>query len=176
MADRTLRFLGITAAFQAVIAPLSYRIWEDYLRHGAEHRHDLPLWLWPVVLAYIGVPAVLGTVLGYHFNRGKKWAQVIVGPTAPPTAWDALFSGDPTDLFVLMKLKSGGWLGGQYVEGSYVGGYPEPADIYLRRELMVDQEEGDFVRRTGPNDEFVETGSFGVLVRWAEVEYLEVSD
>lgn len=174
LADRLYRFIGISAGFQALIAPLTWHVWESYLRPGAQHAHDLPIWLWPLAVAYVAVPAALGTGVANAFNKERKWAQVLVGPTPAPTAWDALFSGDPGEIYVLMKLKSGTWVGGQYQEGSYVGGYPEPADIYLIKELKVDQETGDFVRDANRNEEPL--GSFGLLVRWAEVEYLEVSD
>lgn len=42
----------------------------------------------------------------------------------PPTAWDAVFSPHPAG-WILMKLKSGDWMGGEYAEGSYAAGYRE---------------------------------------------------
>lgn len=72
-----------------------------------------------------------------------------------------------------MSLKGGGWVGGEYEEGSFVGGYPEPADIYLVDELAVDQDAEDFLRDEAGN--VIPTG-FGLLVRWDEVEYLEITD
>lgn len=70
-------------------------------------------------------------------------------------------------------MKSGRWLGGEYGDGSHVAGYPEPADIYLARELQVDQETGDFV--LDENNKVARLGNFGLLVRWNEVEYLEIA-
>jgi len=173
LADRLYRFIGISAVFQAVLAPITYAVWDAYFRSGAERANELSIWLWPLSIAYVLVPAALGTWIGDAFNKKKRWAQLVVGPTSAPTAWDALFSGDPAGIYLLMKLKSGTWVGGRYDDGSYVGGYPEPADIYLITELRVRQETGDFVRdETG---EPRPVGSYGLLVRWADVEYLEVS-
>ena len=112
-------------------------------------------WLWPLAIAYVLVPAGLGTWIAHAFNANQEWAVRIVRPTSAPTAWDALFSGNPVGTDVLMKLKS------------------EPADIYLITELKVDQETGDFARDA--NGDELPVGS-GLLVRWDEVEYLEVSD
>ena len=174
LTDRLYRFIGISAVAHALLAPVTYQVWETYFRPGAERAHDLSIWLWPLALGYVLVPAAVGTWIAVAFNRGRRWAQVVVGPTPAPTAWDALFSGNPVGMYVLMKLRSGTWVGGRYEDGSYVGGYPEPADIYLIKELKVDQGTGDFVRDGDGNEK--QLGSYGLLVRWAEVEYLEVSD
>jgi hypothetical protein len=71
-----------------------------------------------------------------------------------------------------MKLRSGDWIGGEYAAGSYAGGYPEPADLFLSRQCLVNPDGEDFVR--GPGGEPISYG-YGVLVRWEEVEYLEVT-
>jgi hypothetical protein len=174
LTDRLYRFVGISAVAQALLAPLTYEVWDTYFRSGAERADDLSIWLWPLALAYVLVPALLGTWIASAFNKKQRWAQIVVGPTSAPTAWDAIFSGDPAGILVLMKLKTGRWVGGRYDEGSYVGGYPEPADIYLITELKVDQELGDFIEDAAGDE--IPVGSYGLLVRWAEVEYLEVSD
>lgn len=115
-----------------------------------------------------------GFLVGDGVQAGSEPAKWIVGPTAAPTAWDAVFSGDPA-ANVILRLKSGGWIGGEYSEGSCVAGYPEPADIYLSQELSVDQETGDF-DRDELSGEPVRVPGYGVLVRWDEVEYLEISN
>lgn len=173
LADRVYRFVGISAFFHALIAPASYRIWIDQIQPGAlQAGEHLPLWLWPVALAYVALPAAIGTGLAAAFKAERRWAKRVVGPVAAPTAWDALFSGEPGG-YVLMKLKGGAWVGGEYEEGSFVGGYPAPADIYLVDELVVDQDDEDFFRDA--EGDVVSTG-FGLLVRWNEVEYLEITD
>ena len=173
LSDRLFRFAGISALFHALLAPVTYGVWDTYFRSGAERAGDLAWWLWPLAIAYVLVPVGLGTWIAHAFNANQEWAVRIVRPTSAPTAWDALFSGNPVGTDVLMKLKSGWWVGGRYDDGSYVGGYPEPADIYLITELKVDQETGDFARDA--NGDELPVGS-GLLVRWDEVECLEVSD
>ena len=175
LSDRLLRFLGVSAVFHAVLAPATYLVWHSYLRAGAlEPGAKLPLGLWAVAVAYVVVPLAIGTLIAVGVKREWKGFGWLVGTNPAPTAWDAVFSSEPTDLYVLMKLKSGDWVGGQYVEGSYVGGYPEPADIYLRRELQVDQDAEDFVHDAHGNP--IPEGEYGLLVRWEEVEFLAVSE
>lgn len=171
LGERLLRFVGISAVFHALAAPITYPLWRDLLRTPAL-REDLPIWLWPVALAYVVVPTALGSALAVGFRADRAWARFVAGSAPAPTAWDALFAANPTG-WVLMKLKSGRWIGGAYdTESSYVGGYPEPADIYLAPEAVVDQEGEDFAR--GPDGKVIRL-DFGVLVRWDEVEYLEVT-
>lgn len=173
--DRFLRFLGVSVLLHVLAAPASYAIWHNYIRSGA-HEGALPLWLWPVALVYVAVPIALGTLLGIGQQRGWKRVRALnIGPP-PPTAWDAVFSGEPSG-WVLILLKSGRWIGGRYADGSYAGGYPEPPDIFLSEECMVDQEKEDFI--LDPTGEPKPMGSadehWGLLVRWDEIEYLEVT-
>jgi hypothetical protein len=173
LADRLLRFFGVSVIFHAVAAPATYRIWHDYLGTNALRPKELlPWWLWLVALLYVAVPSVLGTVVGSATKKGQDWPKLLTGATPAPRAWDFLFSGEPKG-WILLRLKSGRWVGGAYRDGSYIAAYPEPADLFLSAEAVVDQQTEDFVRdaQTG---EPVETG-FGLLVRWDEVEYLEAS-
>src|SRR6202043_1995977 len=103
-----------------------------------------------------------------------KLARWLVGATAAPTAWDAVFSGGP-DGYVLLRLKSGRWVGGRFSKGSHVSGYPEPPDIYFAQELVVDQDRGDFVFDDVTELPTVQ-GRYGLLLRWDEGEYLEISN
>jgi hypothetical protein len=167
--DRLFRFLGISIVFHAFCAPVTYVIWHDYLRRGAQPAgHELPLWLWPIAMAYVLVPAGIGTTVGIAYRAGHRWARLLTG-SAAPTAWDAVFGSDPAG-WVLIRLKSGTWVGGAYADGSYSAGFPHPADLFLSEEYHVNQETGDFIRDAdgGPLPL-----SYGLLVRWDEIEYLE---
>jgi hypothetical protein len=167
--DRLFRFIGVSVGFHVLIAPVTYAIWYGYLRHGARlPESKLPLWLWPVALAFVLVPACVGILVGAAYRRGDRWAKLVSG-SAAPTAWDALFGTDPAG-WVLMRLKSGAWVGGAYAAGSYSGGFPEPADIFLSEEYRVDQDSGEF--EPGADRNGVPVG-YGLLVRWDEIEYLE---
>jgi hypothetical protein len=171
-ADRFVRFVGVSAALHALGAPATYNVWFDYLQPGAHSgSSELPLWMWFVALGYVAVPTLLGYFVGWRFREGGKYVTAIVGATAAPTAWDDLFSRRPTG-HVLVRLKSGQWVGGEYAEGSYAGGHPEPADLFLSVEAVVDQQSGNFV--LDENSKPLRTG-YGVLMRWADVEYLEIA-
>jgi hypothetical protein len=175
LSDRLYRFFGISAFFQVLIAPATWKIWLKYLRHGAPNGDKLPVWLWAVAFAYLAVPALIGGLIARGFLKKNPVAKWLVGATAAPTAWDAVFSGNPSG-FVLMRLKSGTWVGGEYAEGSHVAGYPVPADIYLAQEMAVNQETKDFGRDENGDPLPIASPNFGLLVRWDEVEYLEISD
>jgi hypothetical protein len=173
--DRFLRFLGISVLLHVAAAPVTYVIWHAYLRPGSLGAgQSLPLWLWPVAAMYAAVPIFLGTVLATGLRDGAGWAQALNIGSDPPTAWDSIFSNEPEG-WVLIRLKSGRWIGGQYADGSYAGGYPEAPDLFLAQACAVDQENEEFV--LGPNGQPEPIGppSWGLLVRWEEIEYLEVT-
>lgn len=172
LTDRLLRFVGISVALHVAGAPITYHLWHAYLRHGAlPADHVLPLWLWYVALGYVAVPIALGTIVGRGATAEAWWAKFLIGASKAPTAWDAIFSGKPEG-WVLLRLKSGRWIGGAFTDKSYTAGYPEDADIFLSAEGLVDQETEMFV--LDDQDQPVTLG-WGVLVRWNEVEYLEVT-
>ena len=165
--DRLLRFFGISAVLHALAAPATYTIWRDYVRpHDAK---PLPWWLWGVALLYVVVPLFGGSVLAWRVDRGGRWATKIVGTSTPPSAWDFVFN-DKRNAWVRLKLKSGTWIGGAYVEGSHAAGYPEQPDLYLKVAVDVDADTGEFGRDKDGN---AITNPYGVLVRWDEVEFLE---
>jgi hypothetical protein len=138
--DRLLRFVGISAVLHALAAPATYLVWRDYFREDADPGfNDLPLWLWAVALAYVAAPTGLGYLVAVGYRDKWRWVMALMGSSPAPTAWDAIFSGGPAG-WVLLKLKSGEWIGGEFAKGSYAGGYPEPADLFLSREAYVDQE------------------------------------
>lgn len=175
LSERIYRFIGISLLFHAVASLATYNLWFDYFRSGAVGPDErLPWWLYPVLLGYAIVPALTGAAFGCGYKKGKGWATAVVGKRTAPTAWDAVFSTGPKG-WVVMKLKSGDWIGGRYGGNSHVGGYPEPSDLFLELELEVDQDTADFVRDASGDPVPVGDRNWGVLIRWEEVEYLEVT-
>jgi Family of unknown function (DUF6338) len=170
--DRLFRFIGVSALLHALAAPVTYTLWRDFLREQAQPGlNDLPLWMWVVALLYVAVPSALGYLVALGYQRQWKPIRAVLGSSSAPTAWDAIFSGNPAG-WILMRLKSGAWVGGEYAEGSYAGGYPEPADLFLSKECPIDQESGNFILdRVGQPL----ANGYGILVRWDDVEYLEVT-
>lgn len=177
-ADRVLRFVGVSAVFQAAIAPFTVWGWRTYILTGRLQDGDLPLALWLLPLLYVAVPIALGVVVGRGTVRQRTWSRALTGPSPAPRAWDYVFGLQP-DGWVRVRLKSGVWLGGAFSsvgdEGlrSYAAGYPDEQDLFLAEAYSVDPESGEF--ELDANGDVVPTGS-GILVRWAEVEYLDFID
>lgn len=177
LSDRILRFVGFSVVFHALLGPVGYRLWVDFVRSDRLGSGHLPLILWLVPVAYVAIPALVGTLVAWGTLRDRAWARLFTGPAPAPRAWDELFTTHPNG-WIRLRLKSGTWLGGGYVvreDGvrSYAASYPEEQDLYLAEAAEIDPETGDFVR-----DEFddpVPRGS-GILIRWDEVEYLEFID
>lgn len=173
LSDRVLRFVGVSAVLHAVVAPVTYGLWSDYIASGRLARGEAPLALWTVPIVYVGVPILAGSIVGIGTRRSNRWARIFTGPSPAPRAWDQLFGSRP-DGWIRLRLKSGTWLGGAYArEGetrSYAAGYPHAQDLYLAEAAEIDPQTGRFVfdDRGRP----VLRGS-GILLRWEEVEYLE---
>lgn len=177
LADRVMRFVGTSAIFHAVFSLPEYWLYSNYLHRPTQPGHfrnlvwegsSLPTWLALVPLAYVGLPALFGSVVGRATRKGWKWARLITGPSPAPRAWDHLFAARPAGT-VRLKLKSGGWVGGAFDAESYAAGYPEtPQDLFLEMSYRMNSD-GSFV---SAGDVFEEIGS-GILIRWEEVEMLE---
>lgn len=175
--DRLFRFVGVSSVFQALFAPVTYRLWNDFVRSGELVAGEAPLALWLAPLAYVAIPIIAGTLVGLGTRRRADWARVFTGPAPAPRAWDQLFFGQP-DGWIRLRLKSGSWLGGGYGQGrtglrSYAAGYPEDPDLLIAEAAEINPETGEFV--------FDEAGrpllkGSALLVRWDEVEYLEFLD
>lgn len=172
--DRFLRFVAGSALLHAVFAPVTYWAWKTYVSTGRVSDGSLPLGLWPLVLAYVAVPAALGRLVGAGTWRGWGWARWVTGANPAPRAWDHLFHHRPRGV-IRMKLKSGVWIAGLFatIDGrvrSYAAGYPYAQDVWLVQALSVDPTTGEFLRDANDRPIVLESG---LLVRFDEVEVLE---
>lgn len=172
--DRALRFVGISAILHALFAPVTYLAWAGSVRSGRLAGGQAPLFLWPLLLAYVGLPLVGGTLVGRATRTRRPWARIFTGPNPAPRAWDHLFAHAP-DGWIRLRMKSGIWLAGAFAtqaDGarSYAAGYPHEQDLYLVQAVDVDPDTGEFVTDVEGNPAL--RGS-GILVRWEEVEFLE---
>ncbi len=178
--DRLVRFLAASAIFQALFSGPLLLLYRNYLTSGRLGRGQVNAgWLELAALAYVLLPTAVGSFIGYGQNEKWRWVQVLVGDAPEPRAWDFLWRPGVTGV-VRLKTKSGAWLAGMYgtTSGgrrSYAAGYPEEGDLYLSLQLQVDVANGAFVRDTEGRPLPVE-GRSGLLVRWAEVEYLEFQE
>lgn len=177
LSDRLFRFFGTSALFHAVIAPVTYWLWATQFRTGgAGVARPLPLWLWPIILAYVAMPFIGGDRVGLATRNGQGWARLLTGPDPAPRAWDYFFASRP-DGWVRLRLKSGVWIGGAYAPSdrgiaSYAAGYPETQDLFLAETVEMDPDSGEFLLENGRP---VFRGT-SLLIRWDEVEFLEFSD
>lgn len=175
LSDRALRFIGVSAVFQALVAPVTLWLWKTYWATGRLAGGDVPLLLWFVLLAYVGLPFLSGSSVGRGTRNRAGWAQAFTGPAPAPRAWDDLFSTRP-DGWMRLRMKSGVWIGGAFTNDqrsglrSYAAGYPDEQDLYLAIAAEVDPTSGEF--EVDADGETV-TRESGILVRWGEVEYLE---
>ncbi len=175
--DRLLRIVGISAAVHILAAPLSYWLWSSFVEPGRLARAEPVSWfLWLVPIAYVGLPWAIGTYLGRAAKEQRwPWSRLTrIAPNRSPRAWDHLFARELSG-YVRVKLKGGGWVAGAYAAEtaggppSLASRYPEPGDLWLARQLEID-DDGRLAR--GPDGlQVLKPG--GVLVRWDEMDYLE---
>ena len=170
LADRVLRFIGVSAVFQAAIAPFTIWGWRTYILTDRLQDGDVPIALWLLPLLYVAIPIAVGVIVGRGTVQQRPWSRAFTGPTPAPRAWDYVFGLQP-DGWVRVRLKSGVWLGGAFIER---GGRRAP--LVRRR---VSGRTGSVPRRgvlrrsrvgrvrTRRQRRRVPTGS-GILVRWAE--------
>jgi hypothetical protein len=184
ISDTVLRFAAASAIFQALYAAPLYLLYERYVRHdtgrGGPERFEHPLrdgnvpwWLLFVPLAYVGLPAILGTLVGRsvqsEHRAAKRFARLMAGRHPAPRAWDDLFAGRPSGTVRARLKRDGSWVGGFFGAASYAAGYPEePQDLLLERSYKMTAE-GEFEEEDG---QFVELGS-SLLVRADELDFLE---
>jgi Family of unknown function (DUF6338) len=171
--DRLYRFVGASAAFGLLFAPLTYWIWSTYIHSGdIAQARQLPLYLWLVLALYGLVPALVGWIFGILIGQQGKVGNFLRSPGAPPRAWDSLFH-DEHEGIVRLKLKSGSWIAGvlgRYGEGaSYASAYPTPQDLRLAATVQVDAETGEYAMTGAGKPIFQATQ---ILVDWSEVDYM----
>ncbi|WP_124394803.1 DUF6338 family protein [Rhodococcus wratislaviensis] len=178
--SQLLRFVGVSAAFHVILAPLSYLAYRQLLASGAlREGAAISWWWWLVLLAYLVLPYALGEVTarsrswGPNAGRARTMTRRIVGlytaESPEPRAWDALFSRPGLTGWVRLKLTDGSWKAGVW-SGAYASGYPEEQDLYMPDQAVLDTS-GKFVEDRNGDPQL--TG-WGILIRWSEVQYLEI--
>ncbi len=178
LSDRAFRFIEFSAVLHALSAPVTFLLWRSYVVTDRFTGGRVPLALWALPIFYVLLPILAGYEVGRATRSRKGWAKIFTGPAPAPRAWDHLFGFRP-DGWILLRMKSGVWLGGAFAgpdgEGleSYAAGYPDEQDLFLAQSAIVDPDTGEFMRDA---DGRVVLGGSGILVRWEEVEYLEFTD
>lgn len=146
--DRSLRVAGGSAFILAIYAAPLYWLYTSHWNQFTAG--DLPLWAPTVVsLSYLGLPLLLGWILGIGVERRASWAGRFVPDNRIPTAWDHMFAQEMGG-WIRCKLKSGVWVGGAYTSEAgrvtpYASEYPEQHDLYLFPAIKLDALTGSFV-------------------------------
>lgn len=131
LSDRILRFLGSSAVLHTLAFGGTFWVWRRYFSAGRfEDIQGLPWGLWLALALAVGAPTALGAAVGRATRAGRRWVVPIVGSSPAPRAWDHLFfRGGPG--WVRLKLRSGGFVAGQYATASsdaggqaYAAGFP----------------------------------------------------
>ncbi|MCX4092545.1 DUF6338 family protein [Nocardia sp. alder85J] len=173
--DRLVRLFAASSIFLAVYSGPALLLYRHFVVSG-DLRRGLVNWLMfeAVSVGYVLVPAAIGAAMGLATNRDWPIARWLYGRAPHPRAWDHVWSRE-NRYIVRIKLKSGTWLAGRYGgtddDMSYASGYPEAGELYLSTQLAVHPKTGEFVVRDGTAP--VQLPS-GVLVRWEEIEYLDL--
>ncbi len=181
LADRVLRFVGMTAVYQMAFAFPLYLIWSAltrlaFVRGFAEFQDlvaagvSLPGWVWVVPVCYVVIPLIFGTLAGFSVHRWQLVSRILVGRDPAPRAWDHLFSTGPWGV-IRARLKDDTWVGGLFAKDSYAAGYPEPPDLFLEKTYRV-LSDGSFAPGSSRSG-FQELWS-GILIPWDEVKFLEI--
>ena len=178
--DRLVRFLAASAIFHALASGPEYLLYRRYLAGNLLAHGDLRWWVLELLaLPYVFVPIGVGFLAG---RLRKRWlGRVLVGVNVEPKAWDYLWGEEP-EAIVRLKLKSDGtWLAGLFAtrpdgRRSYTSAYPaDDSDLYLVWALETDSASGALIRDDEGRPKRLE-GEPGLLVRWAEIEYLEIEE
>lgn len=193
--DRLVRFLAASAIFHALASGPEYLLYRhffatDVLTHGHAKWWAIEI----VAIVYVFLPIGIGSWLA-HLRQpkkghqsgddtlGTKVARWALGEGLEPRAWDWMWKRNLTAI-LRIKLKSGVWVAGLWGDWeseqvakrrSYAAGYPEEGDMYLSVGFKIDPATGELVRNSTGTPEPVD-GERGLLVRWAEVEYLEFQE
>ncbi len=178
-ADRLMRFVGVSAIFHALAAPLTWWLYVHVIVSGRLLHGSVPWGAWLALLGYVLLPVLAGRLVGIAAWRRPGLVRGISGPAPAPRAWDHVFAGGRSGwLRIRLKDVSGGtngWIAGAYSSADtgptgYAAGFPHEQDLYLvdTAELTPD---GQFIRSA---DGSIRRRGWGLLVRWSEIAYLEV--
>ncbi|GAA3803516.1 hypothetical protein GCM10022403_041910 [Streptomyces coacervatus] len=177
LSDRLLRFVGMSAIFHAVAAPLTYEIYSRYIQKKTlAQGQPVSWWLWVVVLLYAAIPVGAGWLVGAATHKHRRWTRMVVGPAPAPSAWEHFFATPELSGWMRLRLKSGEWICGSYTKSpssgiqSYAAGHPNSPDVYLAETAVCDPQTGQFIPDANGK---LQPRQAGVLIRWDELSYIE---
>jgi hypothetical protein len=157
-ADRTLRFVVLSALFHAVAAWPEYGVWRVTLGSGDPVRAgDFGL-LWLAAILLIAIPAAAGTLVGRlhddaesrpDWQRGLLfWTMGVTGPDVVSRAWDGFFAAEPST-YLRVRTVDGTMLAGLFASASFASGYPQPPELLLEEAWALDPATGELSHPLG---------------------------
>lgn len=155
LADRTLRFIAVSAIFHILAAWPEYWLYRTVLADGRRILAGQFALLWLAVIVALALPVAAGTYLGtlYGTRTGRTgWQQTLLratlGPTVAPRAWDDLFSAG-LSMYLRVRTTDGTWLAGLFASRSYAAGFPQEPDLLLEDAYQVDPATGELGESLG---------------------------
>ncbi|OXM68259.1 DUF6338 family protein [Amycolatopsis vastitatis] len=178
--DRLVRFLAASALMHAVLAVGEYWVYRYLIVERRLVNGTASPWLLEILaIGYVLAPIAVGSVIGWGHRNHKRWGKLLVGAAVEPRAWDYLWRHADRAI-VRIKLKSGIWLAGYYGtsrdgRSAYASSHPEEGDLYLPLSYTIDPDSG-MLSRDEKNLPVPVPGETGLLVRWTEIEYIDIKE
>jgi hypothetical protein len=153
--DRVIRYLTISAALHAVLAPATFVLWRVFA--DLQPRDIAPWLLWLPGLLYVAAPALLGAWQGRDTRRSDRGlvgrlAQLLAGlprlqswvasfetPASAASSWDQLFSRPHIGLIRARLRSNGTWVGGYWGQHTTRGLRGHASRFPDQGELLIPQ-------------------------------------
>jgi hypothetical protein len=155
LADRTLRFIAVSAVFHVIAGWPEYWVWRMTFGQDQEILAGEFAILWVAAALVLILPAVAGTLIGQvyvHRDDRPVWQQAAlrwtIGPELAPRAWDDFFSERPAT-YLRVRTVDGTTHAGLFASQSYAAGFPQPPDLLLEEAWSIDADSGELLASLG---------------------------
>jgi Family of unknown function (DUF6338) len=155
LADRTLRFIAVSAVFHVLAGWAEYGVWRKTLGDPGPIRAGEFAILWGAAVLLLMLPAVAGSVIGQvyvHRDERPRWQREVlrwtIGPELAPRAWDDFFSDRPAT-YLRVRTVDGTTHAGLFASASYAAGFPQQPDLLLEEAWSLDPDSGELLESLG---------------------------
>lgn len=146
--ELVLRALFYALVLHIVASPFTKMLVDEMGSLSNWQSHLVPLVAYTGVVLVI-VPVAAGLILGAYLRGVERRVArpgtlyEVIGARDAGDAWDVLFQQLFHGAWMIVQLKDGQYLGGEYDDRSAVGQTPSPHDLYLSELWHVEREEGE---------------------------------